>query len=90
MIHLDKQAVSEDEMHGRTGGHHEYQRPVKKTLCDMKFLMNFVIFKVKEVNAWEDVITMAAVDQMFQAVGHVLLEGDHDGQKKWNTVVNVL
>ena len=88
--HLDEVPVGEEEMHGRTGGKKESRRAVRKMLCDMKFLMRWVSYKVKEAGAKEEEITILSVDRMFRAVAHLFSVGVRDGQKKWITVVNML
>jgi len=88
--HLDEVPVGEEEMHGRTGAKKASQRAVRKTLCNMKFLMRWVSYKVKEAGAKEEEATILSVDRMFQAVAHLFSMGTCDGQKKWITVVNTL
>ena len=88
--HLDEVPVGEEEMHGRMGAKKASQRAVRKTLCNMKFLMHWVSYKVKEAGAKEEEITILSVDRMFRAVAHLFSVGVRDGQKKWITVVNML
>jgi len=88
--HLDEVPVGEEEMHGRTGAKKASRRAVRKTLCDMKFLMCWVSYKVKEAGAKEEEATILSVDRMFQVVAHLFSTGTRDGQKKWITVVNML
>jgi len=77
-------------MHGRTGGRRERRQPARKILNDMKFLMKWVGSRVEVAEAVENIITISSVDRMFLAVAHEFSDGECDGQKKWNTVVNSL
>ncbi len=56
----------------------------------MKFLMKWVGSRVEAAEAVENVITISSVDRMLLAVAHEFSDGERDGQKKWNTVVNSL
>jgi len=89
VCHLNGIAIGEDEMHGRAGPR-DRRRLARKTLNDLKFLMKWVAFRVHEAGATAHVITIASVDRMFLSVAPEFSEGERDGQKKWNTVVNEL
>ncbi|KAG7339193.1 hypothetical protein IV203_020156 [Nitzschia inconspicua] len=45
--HLDNLPLADDEMHGRTGGYGARRRLSKQTLCDMRFLMNWMTERVE-------------------------------------------
>jgi len=88
--HLDRMPVTEEEMHGRTGVWREQRRPARKILNDIKFLMKWVGSRVEAAQAVENIITISSVDRMFLAVAQEFEDGEREGQKKWNTVVNSL
>ena len=95
VAHIDKLPLSEEEMHGRVGKFMNQRRPVRKTLNDLKFLMEFMTQKIVETNAMPAEITLTSVDAMYQvALPHVFPEGEATGgrneQKKWNSVVFLL
>jgi len=52
--------------------------------------MNWITTKVREAGVIEQEITISAVDQMFAVVANLFSEGEHNGQKKWNTVIRAL
>lgn len=91
--HLDDVNLSCHEMHGRSGRCMGQRRKAKKTLCDLKYIINWIIQKVKEVGAMEKVITLSAVDRMYFAVADLLFSGDQsesrDAQKHWPTFVRI-
>ncbi|KAG7348762.1 hypothetical protein IV203_011359 [Nitzschia inconspicua] len=45
--HLDNLPLADDEMLGRTGGYVARRRLSKQTLCDMRFLMNWMTERVE-------------------------------------------
>ena len=85
--HLDRIPLDENEQHGRNGRFGNQRRAAKRTLCDLRFLMNWITNKVESVGAKEEVITLSSVDRMFQAVAHFFGEAERDGQQSWATIV---
>jgi len=87
---LDTVPLSDEEMHGRTGGKRENRRLARKTLNDMQFIMTWITKKVQAAGAMEEEITLSLVDRMFAVVTDEFSEGERNGQKKWSTIVRVL
>jgi len=88
--HLDRIPLDETEQHGRNGRFGNQRRAVKRTLCDLRFLMNWIANKVETAGAKEEVITLSSVNRMFEAVAHLFSEAERDGQKSWLTVVRAV
>jgi len=88
--HLDRIPLDETEQHGRTGRFQGQRRAAKRTLCDLRFLMNWISNKVEEAGAKEEVITPSSVNRMFQAVSHFFSQAERDGQKSWLTIVRAV
>jgi hypothetical protein len=88
--HLDRIPLDEMELHGRKGRFGQQRRAVKRTLCDLRFLMKWIADKVEEADAKEDVITLSSVNRMFEAVAHFFSDAERDGQKSWLTVVRAV
>ena len=57
-------------------------QPVRKTLCDLKFLMLYITDKVVAAGRLVDVITMASVVDMFSVVA-TECAGDPKETLKW-------
>ena len=74
------------------------QRPARKILSDMKFLMEHVEMLVRENGTWENVHNQTTVTDMFRSVeGHFKIpstgNGQHerrDAQMKWQTITHLL
>jgi hypothetical protein len=89
--HLDAIPISEDEKHRRTGKYKDNRRRSTKTLCDIRFLMNYVESLVKEVGALTNIITVNNVEAMFDSVVYRLdVASSRDCQKQWASVVRAL
>ncbi|KAG7343152.1 hypothetical protein IV203_021097 [Nitzschia inconspicua] len=86
--HLDNLPLADDEMHGRTGGYGARRRLSKKTLCDMRFLMNWMTERVEAAGHRENNITISAVDRMFLSIAHLFADGVRDSQKRWTSIVH--
>lgn len=89
--HLDKIALSEEELQGRRGQHKESRRPAKKTLCDIKKLMKTITEKVVEKGAFCDEVTPEAVDLMYRSVEDYFIQftgKGRDSQKSWVSVLD--
>ncbi|KAG7361501.1 hypothetical protein IV203_036602 [Nitzschia inconspicua] len=88
--HLDNLPLADDEMHGRTGGYGARRRLSKKTLCDMRFLMNWVAERVEAAGHRENNITISVVDRMFLSIAHLFADGARDSQKRWTSIVHTV
>ncbi|KAG7350138.1 hypothetical protein IV203_009498 [Nitzschia inconspicua] len=73
--HLDNLPLADDEMHGRTGGYGARRRLSKKTLCDMRFLMNWMTERVEAAGHRENNTTISAVDRMFLSTNCPFIRG---------------
>ncbi|KAG7361411.1 hypothetical protein IV203_036519 [Nitzschia inconspicua] len=72
---LDNLPLADDEMHGRTGGYVARRRLSKKTLCDMRFLMNWMTDRVEAAGHRENNTTISAVDRMFLSMNCPFIRG---------------
>ncbi|KAG7336568.1 hypothetical protein IV203_017784 [Nitzschia inconspicua] len=88
--HLDNVPLADDEMHGRTGGYGARRRLSKKTLCDMRFLMNWMTERVEAAGHSENNTTISAVDRMFLSIAHLFADGARDSQKRWTSIVHTV
>ncbi|KAL7572070.1 hypothetical protein ACA910_001717 [Epithemia clementina (nom. ined.)] len=88
---LARVPLSEEEKHGRTGRDSDKRRLPRKTLSDMKFLMNHLTKIIKDKGKFIEpaVATTADVNAMFYEIADEF-QGIRDAQKKWVTVVNEL
>ena len=86
---LDQIPISQEELHARTGANRNRRRLSRKTLCDLKFLMEYITKKVQDANQVENVITPTSVMRMFEVVAEEF-QGGQNSQKKWHTVANEL
>ena len=88
--HIDVLPLSEEERHGRCGGHAERRRPSRKILCDMRYLMRFISNKITERGVYQPEITPSSVDAMFMDVVDCFTEVERDAQKNWTSAVQSL
>jgi hypothetical protein len=88
--HLDHVPLTAKELINRSGNGQNSRRDARKSLCDLRFVMEFVTRKVEEIGALEEVITVTSVDKMFAAVSYIFDNCPRDAQKRWQTVVNHL
>ena len=65
---LDQIPISQEDLHARTGANRNWRRLSRKTLCDLKFLMEYITKKVQDANRVENVITPTSVMRMFEVV----------------------
>jgi len=49
---LDRIPIGTEEQHGRSGRQHQKRRPARKLLCDLKYLMGYMVEKVKAGGGW--------------------------------------
>ena len=80
---LDKLPLTRTEMHGRKIG--SRRRPARKTMCDLRYLMEYIIVKVDAAGVREEHISLESVDRMFLCVADEFQSG-RNAQKKWLTV----
>jgi hypothetical protein len=73
------------------------RRPARKTLSDIRYLMNYVESKVQEAGQWTEEHNPTTVTEMYRAVEeHFVIRGDgrnhqrRDSQIKWSTMVLLL
>ena len=88
--YLDMIPLSKEEMHGRTGKHTTKRRPVKKTLYELRQLMDYIEKRVEEDDKTAIVINIETVDAMYDVVASEFAVGPRDAQKKWVTCLNEL
>ncbi|KAG7343378.1 hypothetical protein IV203_016157 [Nitzschia inconspicua] len=88
--HLDNLPLADDEMHGRTEGYGARRRLSKKTLCDMRFLMNWMTERVEAAGHRENNTTISAVERMFLSIAHLFADGARDSQKRWTSIVHTV
>ena len=86
--HLDMIPLSVEEQHGRKGPNKHKRRMTRKTLLDMRYLMNYVRDSVIERGTFEVNITIELVDKMFESVADLFSIKERDAQKRWTSVVN--
>jgi hypothetical protein len=90
LIHLDKIPLSDDELHGRRGQHKLARRPAKKTLSDMRKLMQIIQQKVEEGGFFCTEVTPESVDRMYRSVEDYFIKftgKGRDSQKSWISVL---
>jgi hypothetical protein len=77
--HIDSVPLSVIEKVRKVGPNKEKRRQIVKVLTDMRFLCNYVTKIVTEMGKLEQIITMSAVDRMFENVEDNFLgrEGMH-------------
>jgi glycosidase len=70
------------------------RRPARKTLSDIRYLMNYVESKIREARQWTEEHNPTTVTEMNHAVEeHFVIRGDgcthqrRDSQIKWSTMV---
>jgi hypothetical protein len=92
---LDSIPLSELELRGRakTGRNAYKRRPGRKTMGDIKYLMEHIEIKVKDAGAWTEDHTLEKVDAMYQVVasafgGTGTNQNARATQARWNTFVN--
>ena len=92
---LDCVPLSELELRGRakTGRNACKRRPARKTMGDIKCLMDHIENKVKDAGAWTEDHTLEKVDAMHQVVasafgGMGTNRNARATQARWNTFVN--
>lgn len=97
--HLDDVDLDNTETHGRTGKFKSKRKPANKTLCEMKFLMNYIRSKVEEkLTTIPKEINITSVNAMYDQVQYLFSHIDHDLQRKnarsiqlmWTTVARKL
>jgi len=89
--HLDVLPLgAEERIHSRLGKAKEKRRPATTILSDLRFVMRWITTRVEEAGRMEEEITILAVDRMFEVVAGHFSEGEHNGQKKWPTVIRSL
>jgi hypothetical protein len=84
---LDAIPLSKEEMQNRSGRYSMQRRKTRKTLADVRYLMNAMTFMVKRANAYRNVINVTTVDFMFQAIEEELITQAKDLRKDWHSII---
>jgi hypothetical protein len=63
------------ELQRKPGPNKQNRRKITKLLYDLKFLCKYLTNKLTEMGKMEPVITMAAVDRMFDYIVHEIVGG---------------
>jgi hypothetical protein len=86
--HIDGVPLEQIEKTRKVGPYQNNRRLISIILTDMRFLCQYMCKLVEtKMGTIEQMINIAAVDQMFALIQSEMLPKDRDRQKQWLTVV---
>jgi hypothetical protein len=88
--HIDMKPLTGVEKARKVGPNKENRRMVTKYLTDMRFICKFLTNILELMGKLELIVTLTAVDRMFEEFADFVLGRERDAQKQWTSVVREL